>query len=144
VELARTVRHQIVYYPELPKGFSSQYYSTEQQDLVPTCVLTPESTDDISKALLLVKQHDCAFAIRGGGHGIPLGASNIHDGLVIDLREFNGIALSEDHSTVSVGSGLRWRDVYPKLEEHGLTAVGGRVGTVGVSGFLLGGKNMKE
>ncbi|KAE9393030.1 FAD-binding domain-containing protein, partial [Gymnopus androsaceus JB14] len=37
------------------------------------------------------------------------------------------------------GAGSRWRDVYAVLKPENLTTVGGRVGDVGVGGFLLGG-----
>lgn len=70
------------------------------------------------------------------------GASNIgSEGLTIDMQQVKSIPqLSEDKSMISFGAGSRWRDVYAVLSPENLTTVGGRVGDVGVSGFLLGGE----
>lgn len=59
--------------------------------------------------------------------------------MVIDLKYLNQIKLSRDKKTALVGPGNRWGDVYEELEPHNLTIVGGRVSSVGVGGFTLGG-----
>lgn len=38
-----------------------------------------------------------------------------------------------------IGPGQRWIRVFKELEAHGVMVVGGRIGDVGVGGFLLGG-----
>lgn len=48
--------------------------------------------------------------------------------------------VSDDQTTVSVGGGARWLDVYLVLDAMGLGVAGGRVGMVGVGGLTLGGK----
>ena len=68
------------------------------------------------------------------------GAASAPDGISIDLKLLNGLSISEDRETVSVGTGNRWKAVYAFLDPFNLTAVGGRAGFVGVGGFLLGGK----
>lgn len=68
------------------------------------------------------------------------GASNIEGGITIDLVRLDGIELSEDGETASIGPGNRWGKVYEFLEERGRVVVGGRVSNVGVGGFLLGGE----
>lgn len=81
----------------------------------------------------------CEFAIRSGGHTPYSGAANVASGVVIDLKNINHIDLSDDKTTVEIGPGNRWADVYSTLEEHGLATVGGRVATVGVGGLVTGG-----
>lgn len=78
--------------------------------------------------------------MKSGGHAMFAGGSNAIGGITIDLKNLDGVELSEDESTVSVGPGNRWGSVYNKLEPKGLTVVGGRVSHVGVGGFMLGGK----
>lgn len=68
------------------------------------------------------------------------GASNIQDGITVDLSAIREVSVSEDHSITSVGGGARWEDVYLKLDALGLSVVGGRVFNVGVGGLILGGK----
>ena len=60
-------------------------------------------------------------------------------GVLLSSSNLTALELSSDKSTVSVGPGNRWRDVYGYLKPFGLSAVDGRVGHVGVPGLLLGG-----
>jgi hypothetical protein len=55
------------------------------------------------------------------------------------MTRFNEVTLSADSSTVDVGTGLVWDDVYSSLDGSGVNVVGGRVPGVGVAGFTLGG-----
>jgi FAD/FMN-containing dehydrogenase len=95
-------------------------------------------------AVKTIAKHNCHFAIKSGGHGMFEGASNADGGITIDLRNLDGLELSEDLATVRVGPGNRWGRVYEFLEKRGRMAVGGRISHVGVGGFLLGGKSMKS
>lgn len=68
------------------------------------------------------------------------GCNGIEDkGILLSTSNLTTLALSSDKSTVSVGPGNRWGNVYSYLESSNLAAVGGRVGHVGVPGLLLGG-----
>lgn len=68
------------------------------------------------------------------------GSANIDAaGILLSSTGLDQLILSEDGSTVSVGPGNHWADVYNFLEPSGKTIVGGRMGVVGVPGFLLGG-----
>lgn len=60
-------------------------------------------------------------------------------GILLSSSNLTTLALSSDKSTVSVGPGNRWGDVYSHLAPSNLAAVGGRIGHVGVPGLLLGG-----
>jgi FAD/FMN-containing dehydrogenase len=93
----------------------------------------------VSRIVQVVREYQCQFAVKGGGHGNHAGASSIEDGLLIDMSRITSVALSADESIAGIGAGARWIDVYEALEERGLTVVGGRSSTVGVGGFTLGG-----
>lgn len=69
------------------------------------------------------------------------GASNIQDGVTIDLGLLNQVNVSKDQKITSVGGGARWEDVYLKLDAMNLAVAGGRVADVGVGGLTLGGGN---
>lgn len=90
--------------------------------------------------LNLVKEHQCHFAIKSGGHARFAGASNADGGVTIDLVRLNSIKLSADKKSVTIGAGNRWAEVYRSLEAEDLTVIGGRVATVGVGGVILGGE----
>lgn len=55
------------------------------------------------------------------------------------MTRFNQVTVDKSTSTVEIGAGLLWDDVYRALDGTGLNVVGGRVGGVGVAGFILGG-----
>jgi FAD/FMN-containing dehydrogenase len=86
-----------------------------------------------------VTKYDCNFAVKSGGHALFAGASNAIGGVTIDMRKFKEIKVSEDRKTVRLGTGNNWGEVYAELEPMGLMVLGGRVGILGVGGFLLGG-----
>ncbi|KAF8827915.1 hypothetical protein HHX47_DHR4000570 [Lentinula edodes] len=119
----------------------SSYYSGEQATMTPACRVSPNNASDVSHILKFASAHECHFAVRTGGHMAWSGASNIgSEGFTIDMQQVKGVpTLSADKSVVSFGAGSRWRDVYTVLQLQNLTTVGGRVGDVGVGGFLLGG-----
>lgn len=107
----------------------------------PACIVSPQSTQDVSTAVkTLVQLHEqgqsCLFAIRSGGHTSWAGASNIQGGAVIDLRSINATQLSSDKETLEVGVGATWGDVYGFLDPLGLSVNGGRASTPGESLIL--------
>ena len=55
------------------------------------------------------------------------------------MVRFGDIVLNEEEGTVEIGAGLTWTDVFSYLVPKGLNVVGGRIGSVGVSGLTLGG-----
>lgn len=81
----------------------------------------------------------CQFAVRGGGHTPWAGASNIQNGVTIDLSLMNKTIYNKEKSTASVQPGARWQGVYETLDKLGVAIPGGRAGTVGVAGLTLGG-----
>ncbi|KAL5046068.1 hypothetical protein BDW71DRAFT_182712 [Aspergillus fruticulosus] len=117
----------------------SSYWSQQEQLVEPSCVLSPTSAKDVSIAMTILVPRSCRFAIRSGGHGALAGIANIEDGVTIDLGGLDAIQISPDASTVSVGPGQRWGDVYAALDARGVFVPGGRDSPVGVGGATLGG-----
>jgi FAD/FMN-containing dehydrogenase len=101
--------------------------------------VAPTTADDVSKAVKILTHLHTPFTVKAGGHTPFAGASNIPNGVTLDLASLDTITLSHDHSTVSVGPGARWINVSETLDPHNLAAVGGRSSTVGVAGLTLGG-----
>lgn len=115
-------------------------YAGQQGEVVSACRVEPGSAQDVATVLLAVKQAGCPFAVRSGGHSVLRGASIADGGITLSLKRIDHVEVSDDRQTVSLGSGGQWTGVYRSLEEKGLAVVGGRAGTVGVGGLLLGGK----
>ena len=127
-----------------PLSSAPTYFSQQQQELVPACIVVPQNTVDVAKAIEIInmqylESHHISFAIRSGGHGLPVGSSNVQGGVTLDLSMMNQVSVSEDKSYTTIGSGARWRDVYQKLDNLNLAVAGGRASSVGVGGLILGG-----
>ena len=128
-------------------------YSWAQQnrEIIPACIIRPRDAQQLGKAVVILKQEHNSrsqagapvtgfFAIRSGGVNPGLGAATVQDGVVIDLSLFSEVTPADDGSTVTIGTGAKWIDVYKTLDEKGLTVVGGRSSPVGVGGLALQGK----
>ncbi|KAI0889805.1 6-hydroxy-D-nicotine oxidase [Annulohypoxylon maeteangense] len=104
------------------------------------CYVQPHTSDEVAIALKCIKEAESQFAIRCGGHNCNVNVSSVDSsGVVIDLRNLNSLSLDRTSGIARVGAGCKWEQVYAFLEEHGLTAIGGRQKDVGVGGFFLGG-----
>ena len=144
------LKDKVIYPDEAAYAASLASYWSQQETLVsPTCIVRPESSEDVSSAVWLLGLMSrygsylgggrCLFAIRGGGHAPFAGAANIDQGVTIDLSRMKTVSVNSDHSLTSVGPGARWLDVYLKLDAMNLAVPGGRVADVGVAGLTTGG-----
>lgn len=106
----------------------------------PACVFTPSQPEQVAFAIQLLAAREVPFAIRGGGM-MPLqnGANIGSEGILFSTSNLSTIAISEDKSTVTLGAGIRFKQLYDFLAPHGVIVNGVRLGDVGVVGFHLGG-----
>ncbi|KAI8156041.1 Bifunctional solanapyrone synthase [Colletotrichum sp. SAR 10_70] len=117
----------------------TQYWSATAYNS-PACVFVPQNAQQVSFAVTTLTLSLTKFAVRSGGHMPVVGYNSIgSSGVLLSTSNLTTLAVSDDKTTVSVGAGHRWRDVYSYLQPLGLAVVGGRIGGVGVSGLLLGG-----
>ncbi|KAL9603056.1 MAG: hypothetical protein Q9219_001420 [cf. Caloplaca sp. 3 TL-2023] len=55
------------------------------------------------------------------------------------MSSIKSVDVDPSNTSVSVGAGARWSDVYQKLDLMGLGVAGGRISDVGVGGLITGG-----
>lgn len=125
------------------------YWSLQESFLMPSCIVRPESTQDVSAAVSVLTsisrfapflgEGRCSFAIRSGGHTPFAGSANIDKGVTIDLGLLNSVTVQPNRTITSIGPGANWGNVYRTLEPLGLSVPGGRVSDVGVGGLTTGG-----
>jgi FAD/FMN-containing dehydrogenase len=97
------------------------------------------SVQELTEALAIIKKTGSKFSIRTTGHNPNPGFSSADlTAIVLDIRQFQSKELGAD-GVARVGSGCTWGEVYAWLQEHNLSAIGGRDQQVGLGGFLLGG-----
>ena len=87
----------------------------------------------------ILVHHWCYFSVKGGGHSRNPGDSNSVGGVTVDLNRMIQVDILDPGDRARVGGGATSYHVYEALDAHNLSFVGGRVGTVGVGGFTLGG-----
>ncbi|KAK7710735.1 hypothetical protein SLS64_005639 [Diaporthe eres] len=78
-----------------------------------------------------IGNHGAPFALYSAGHASNKGFSST-TGVHIAMKRMNQVVLSADKSTVEIGTGNGWADVYGKLDGTGVNVVGGRVKGPGV------------
>ncbi|KAG9081860.1 hypothetical protein FRC06_005362 [Ceratobasidium sp. 370] len=107
-------------------------YWSSTCELAPKCIFTPASASDVSTAVKVLVGSNCEFAVRGGGHTANPGWAGTSNGVLISLSHLKTIQFNEDSSSVFVGAGNRWGDVYAKTGKRGVTVAGGRISPVGI------------
>ncbi|KAJ5822832.1 FAD linked oxidase N-terminal [Penicillium robsamsonii] len=114
-------------------------WDAKQQEVRPSCRIEPSSASDVAKALSVLVDHWCYFSVKGGGHSRTAGDSNSIGGVTVDLDLLSQVDVLDNGNKARVGGGATSVQVYHALESRNLSFVGGRVGSVGMGGFTLGG-----
>lgn len=121
--LIQTPLNDFVLYAEQSEYQSrvASYFHAKQQTITPACIIQPRSSQDVSLAVKTLTgmntSQPCKFAIRGGGHTPFAGASNIQDGVTIDLQYMKSVEY--DVETASPKSALvRHGTVFSPRSNH--------------------------
>jgi hypothetical protein len=123
----------------LYKTDESKYWS-QACALGPACEFAPSCAEDLGWAVKVLKHYGVAFAMRGGGHMPVEGFNNINSsGVLLSSSGFTHLYLEGDGKSIHTGPANHWQDVWKFLEPYGKTIVGGRLGVVGIPGFVTGG-----
>jgi FAD/FMN-containing dehydrogenase len=104
----------------------------------PAIVAVCQTVEDVQSAVRTARAHALPLSVRGGGHDWA-GRAICDDGLVIDLSEMRQVDVEPSAQIATVQGGARARDVIAAAARHGLVAVTGSCGAVGMTGLTLGG-----
>jgi FAD/FMN-containing dehydrogenase len=104
---------------------------------MPRVVVHCRTALDVQAAVRAARDSDLALSVRGGGH--DWAGRALCGGLVIDLSAMNGTVIAADNRSARIGGGASALDVLGVTDPHGLAAVTGSCGDVGMAGFTLGG-----
>src|ERR1700733_655365 len=104
----------------------------------PSVIAICESTEDVRAAVHIAQAHQLPLSVRGGGHDWA-GRALRHDGLVIDLSAMRQVSVNATARVAPVAGGAQASDVIAAAAPHGLAAVTGNCGAVGMAGLTLGG-----
>ena len=107
-------------------------------DQHPAAAVLAESADDVAATLDFARERSLRVAPQGPGHGAAL-LPALDDVLLLRTTRMTGVEIDPDARTARVQAGALWSDVVPPAAEHGLAALHGSSGTVGVTGYTVGG-----
>ena len=116
----------------------ADYWNAIQSSYDPTCVVYPESAQDVSTALKTIKAAGSRFAIKAGGHNPNTFFSSVDNGVLIDLNSMTQRSYDSSTTLGSYQPGGVFGDVYDYFQQYGRTVVGARLAGVG-TGLALGG-----
>ncbi len=104
----------------------------------PAMFVKVRQASDIRHALEYARKHGLPVNVRGGGHS-ACGSCLVTDGMTIDMRELNGVAVSAQKKQARVSAGALLHEVDKATHGHNLALPQGTCRTVGVVGSTLGG-----
>jgi FAD/FMN-containing dehydrogenase len=107
-------------------------------DRSPAVIVMAADADDVVRVVELARDTGLELAVRSGGHSIP-GHSTTAGGIVLDLRDLNGLEMDVDSRTAWAETGLTTGRYTGAAAEHGLATPFGDTGSVGIGGLTLGG-----
>ena len=117
----------------------SQYWSTSCSALLPSCIIFPKSTEEVSTIVKILAGTTERFAVKSGGHNPNNGFSSVQGGPLIVTEHLDQANVNQATGFIDVGPGNRLDAIAAKLQGSGWTFVGGRIGNTGVGGLVLGG-----
>lgn len=106
----------------------------------PKEIMFPVNSTEVAACLADVVARKEVFRIRSGGHDVN-GYSSAEGCIIIDLRHLDFITIDTDRKHVSMGPGVRFRDLYSRLADHKLAIPAGVCFDVAIGGHALGGGN---
>ena len=83
-------------------------------------------------------EHGLRVAPQGTGHGAGAMGS-LEDAVLLKTHRMSGVDIDADNARARVQAGAIWRDLAPPAAEHGLAALSGSAGDVGIVGYSIGG-----
>ena len=117
---------------------AAQVYNARFDGARPDAVIEPLDSRDVQAVLRWADRHDVRVAARSGGHSYA-GYSTLGEGVVVDLRRLDGIAVDRGGRRASVGAGAHAIEIVDALARHGGAVPLGSCPTVGLGGLALGG-----
>lgn len=120
---------------------NSVYWNAQNADFRAACAFLPQSAHHVSSAVKLLNEYKSVpFALKSGGHNPAPLYSSTDGGILISFEpNLNKTVRTDDGHHFIVGAGARWGSVYKTTSETNQVVVGGRLGHIGVTGFVVGG-----
>src|SRR5437899_1155734 len=80
----------------------------------PYLIVIPSNSGDVARIVGYCHVNKVRFTVKSGGH-CAAGYCLNSDGIVLDLSRLSSVGFGSDKSTLSVGMGARWIQIYDFL-----------------------------
>lgn len=107
-------------------------------DLRPLFIARVANATDVADVVDFARRNHLQLAVRSGGHSV-CGHSGSEHGVVVDLRDLQGIEIDLDTMTVWAGAGLTAGQLTQALDPDRVVVGFGDSASVGIGGLTLGG-----
>ncbi|MFE7117311.1 FAD-binding oxidoreductase, partial [Streptomyces sp. NPDC057654] len=104
----------------------------------PAVLLRCTTTADVQAGVRTARRFGLPLSVRGQGHDWA-GRALRDGGLTLDLAPMRSVRVDPVRRTATVGGATSINEVLTAADQHGLVAVTGTIGGVGLVGLLLGG-----
>lgn len=120
---------------------NTDYWNGANANNRAACAFYPANAQQVSDAVKVLNNYSSVpYALKSGGHNPNFGFSSVDQGIIISFRpNLASTTVSADRLTADVGPGSRWDEAAAVVDKYGKTVIGGRLGHVGVGGYVLGG-----
>jgi FAD/FMN-containing dehydrogenase len=124
--------------PDHPEWDQARLAWNLSVDQRPAAVALPESPEDVVAVVAAAREQGLRVAPQGTGHGAaPMGS--LEDAVLLKMHRMGAVDIDADTATATAQGGSIWADLTPPAANHGLTALSGSAGDVGVVGYSIGG-----
>jgi FAD/FMN-containing dehydrogenase len=108
-------------------------------DQRPGAVVYAESAEDVAAVVELAARRGYRVAPQGTGHFAPALGRLDDETILLKTERMRGVEVDAEGRRVRVEAGVLWQEVVAAAAPHGLAALHGSAGDVGVVGYTLGG-----
>jgi FAD binding domain len=136
-ELRENFRGEVIRRGDLQYEHARSVYNA-MVDRKPELILRCRDVADVITAVQYGRESGLPIAVRGGSHSVA-GFASVDEGLVIDLRNMNGVLVDPDRRQATVQGGALVGDLDHATHVFGLATPTGTVSTTGIGGLMLGG-----
>ncbi|KAK0510736.1 hypothetical protein JMJ35_007168 [Cladonia borealis] len=99
----------------------------------------PATEDDVAKIIAYAIKFSIPFLSIGGGHGFSITLGTLHNGIELDLSNFDTVSVDVQSSTLTIGGAVRFRDILGPLGQAHKEIPIGSESCVGMVDATLGG-----
>jgi FAD/FMN-containing dehydrogenase len=104
----------------------------------PALIALCKTAEDVQRAIRAARAYRLPLSVHCGEHDWA-GRALCHEGLVIDLSEMRYVEVDPRAREATVAGGAQAGDLIAAATPHGLVAVTGAAGTIGMAAMTLGG-----